>query len=134
MFLNVFWKWQKLIPIIAEKRWEVLTWAKSNDHFAKCFGSQVHQVLYLCSREPRGTSGTFLGMDRILFHSGAGTLYARGISSEIDKLAKTTFHVFDRYKIHTRTVVDFSNLKLIVFDSSSLTFCVFRISSFYNIK
>ena len=43
--------------------------ANSNGLFTKCFGGQVHQVLYLCSEEPRGTWGRFPGMDRVLFIS-----------------------------------------------------------------
>ena len=60
-------------------RWEVLTFAKSSGHFTKCFEGQVHPVVYLCSREPRPIRATFLAMDRVLFHIGVGTLYAKGI-------------------------------------------------------
>ena len=60
---------QKLAKISGDYKWEVLTFAKSSGHFTKCFGGQVHQVLYLCSEEPRGTWGRFPGMDRVLFIS-----------------------------------------------------------------
>ena len=58
-----------MAKISGDYRWEVLTFAKSSGHFTRCFGGQVHQVLYLCSREPRGTWGTFPAMDRVLFIS-----------------------------------------------------------------
>ena len=60
-----------------------MTFAKSNGHFTKCFEGQVHQVLYLYSREPRGTCTTFPGMDLILYLSGVRTLYAKGIFREL---------------------------------------------------
>ena len=72
----------KIAKISGDYRWEVLTFAKSIGHFTRCFGGQVHQVLYLCSREPRGTSGTFPGMDRVLFHIQVRTLYAKDIFKE----------------------------------------------------
>ena len=60
----------------------MFTFAKTNGHFTRCFEGQVHQVLYLCSEEPRGTSGIFPAMDRVLYHIGVRTLYARGIFRE----------------------------------------------------
>ena len=46
-FGNIFEGFRKRAKIIGDYRWEVLTFAKSSGHFAKCFGGQVHQVLYL---------------------------------------------------------------------------------------
>ena len=73
----------KIAKISGDYKWEVLTFAKSSGHFTRCFGGQVHQVLYLCSKEPRPTSGIFPAMDRVLYHIGVGTLYARGIFREL---------------------------------------------------
>ena len=72
----------KLAKMNGDYNWEVLTYAKSSGHFTRCFGGRVHQVLYLCSKEARGTSGTFPAMDRVLYHIGVRTLYARGIFRE----------------------------------------------------
>ena len=60
----------------------MLTFGQTSGHFTKCFGSQLHQVLHLCSKEPRAISGTFIATDRVLYHSGVGTLYARRIFRE----------------------------------------------------
>ena len=65
-FPCIFEGFRKRAKIIGDYRWEVLTFAKSSVHFTRCFGGQVHQVLYLCSREPRGTWATFPAMDRVL--------------------------------------------------------------------
>ena len=51
----IFKGFRKRAKIIGDYRWEVLTFAKSSGHFTRCFGGQVHQVLYLCSKEPRTT-------------------------------------------------------------------------------
>ena len=63
-------------------RYEVLTFAKLSVHFTECFGGQVHEVLYVCTGEPRRTWGIFPGMVRVLFHIGVRTLYAKGIFRE----------------------------------------------------
>ena len=47
-----------------------------------CFGDQVPQVLYLCSREPRGRSPRSLAMTKVLFHIHDRTLYAKKIFKE----------------------------------------------------
>ena len=75
----------------------MLTFAKSNGHFTKCLGGQVHQVLYLCSGETRATRAIFPSMDRVLFHIGVRTLYARGIFWE-QKPAMTRRVTQSRYK------------------------------------
>ena len=75
----------KIAKISGDYRWEVLTFAKSSGHFTRCFGGQVHQVLYLCSREPRGTWGTFPAMTGVLFHIQVRTLYAKDIFREKKK-------------------------------------------------
>ena len=66
-----------MAKIIGDYRWEVLTFAKSSGHFTRCFGGQVHQVLYLCSEEPQRGSGTFPAMTGVLFHIHVRTLYAK---------------------------------------------------------
>ena len=68
---------------------EVLTFAKSSGHFTTCFGSQVHQVLYLCSKEPWTAYATSRLVDRVLFHICVRTLYAKDIFEE--KLSIASF-------------------------------------------
>ena len=81
-FGRIFEGFRKRAKIMGDYRWEVLTFAKSSGHFTRCFGGQVHQVLYLCSEEPRGRWGTFPGQTGVLFHMWIRTLYARGIFRE----------------------------------------------------
>ena len=76
----------------------MLTFAKSIGHFAMCFGRQVHQVLYLSNEEPRGTSGRFLAMTRVLFHIHVGTLYAKDIFRE-----KWDVLAFTKWSVHFTT-------------------------------
>ena len=47
-----------------------------------CLGSQVQQVLYLCSGENWGRWATFPAMDSILWHIGIRLLYSRSIFEE----------------------------------------------------
>ena len=70
----IFEGFRKRAKIIGDYRWEVLTFAKSSGHFTRCFGGQVHQALYLCSREPRGRWGTFPGQTGVFFHIQVRTL------------------------------------------------------------
>ena len=69
-------------------KWEALTCAKLGFHFTRCFEGQVHQVPYLGTGEVRKRWGIFLAMARVLYHSGIGTLYAKGTLMEKDKLPR----------------------------------------------
>ena len=80
----------KIAKISGDYRWDVLTFAKSSGHFTRCFEGQVHQVLYLCTGEPRRTWGIFPGMHRVLYHSGVGTLYVKGIFREKSMFKKSS--------------------------------------------
>ena len=73
-FGRIFEGFRKRAKIIGDYRWEVLTFAKSSGHFTRCFGGQVHQVLYLCSEEPRATWATFPGQTGVFFHIQVRTL------------------------------------------------------------
>ena len=61
------WHLAKIRKICGNYKWEVLTFAKSSGHFTRCFGSQVHQVLCLCSEEPRGRRARSSAMTGVLF-------------------------------------------------------------------
>ena len=47
----VFKCFGKMVKKDVNYRWEMLTCAKLSVHFTRCFEGQVHQVLYLSSRE-----------------------------------------------------------------------------------
>ena len=72
----VFGKLFERIAIIGFRCWHM---QKLSVHFTKCFEGPIHQVLYLCTGQPRAIRATFLAMDRIPHHIGVRTLYVKGI-------------------------------------------------------
>ena len=66
------------------------------------FGSQVHQVLYLCTGEPWRTSATFPGQTWILYHIQVRTLHAEDIFQQktIRGGLEGSGHMKDMYFTH----------------------------------
>ena len=87
-----------------------MTFAKSNDHFTTCFGGQVYQVLYLCSKEPRATSATFPAMDRVLFISKLEPYHARGMLRKNHQKTKSELQVLLREKFTSSSTILFSSM------------------------
>ena len=75
-------------------KWEVLTCAKFNVHFTNALKVKLTkyrtcaQGPYLGTGEPRTRGASFSRVDRVLYHSGAGPLHAKGIFGESNKYCK----------------------------------------------
>ena len=69
--------------LLKQKRssWEVVTFAKSSVHFTAC------------SEEPRRGWGTFPAMDKVPYHIGVGTLYAKGGFKEKQRETKIALEI-----------------------------------------
>ena len=117
-FGRIFEGFRKRAKIIGDYRWEVLTFAKSSGHFTRCFGGQVHQVLYLCSKEPRAISGTFPRRTGVFFISKLEPYRAGGMFTEKprncgDMLGKCYYCIPENLKLRfvwKLCVPNFSNL------------------------